>query len=157
MDKTSLDLLPYSRVFSAEPLRPSSSFLPMNLLTCVTAHFWLYLLTPVPVLTYLSSIFKHSAFLAHFRCLFQFGLSWWLSGKESVCQCRRHGFDPWVRKMPCRRKWLPIPGFSPEKSDGHRSLGGYSPWDHKRVEHREGNDNPLQYSCLENPMDGGAW
>ena len=22
---------------------------------------------------------------------------------------------------------------------------------------REGNDNPLQYSCLENPMDGGAW
>ena len=21
----------------------------------------------------------------------------------------------------------------------------------------EGNDNPLQYSCLENPMDGGAW
>ena len=22
---------------------------------------------------------------------------------------------------------------------------------------REGNDTPLQYSCLENPMDGGAW
>ena len=22
---------------------------------------------------------------------------------------------------------------------------------------REGNGNPLQYSCLENPMDGGAW
>ena len=22
---------------------------------------------------------------------------------------------------------------------------------------REGNDNPLQYSCLENPMDGGTW
>ena len=21
----------------------------------------------------------------------------------------------------------------------------------------EGNGNPLQYSCLENPMDGGAW
>jgi len=21
----------------------------------------------------------------------------------------------------------------------------------------EGNDNPLQYSCLENPMDGGTW
>ena len=39
MDKTSLDLLPYSIVFSAESLRPSSSFLPMNLLTCVTAHF----------------------------------------------------------------------------------------------------------------------
>ena len=28
------------------------------------------------------------------------GLSWWLSGKESTCQCRRHGFDPWVSKIP---------------------------------------------------------
>ena len=28
------------------------------------------------------------------RCLQ--GLPWWLSGKESACQCRRHGFDPWV-------------------------------------------------------------
>ena len=24
----------------------------------------------------------------------------WLSSKESACQCRRHGFDPWVRKIP---------------------------------------------------------
>ena len=27
------------------------------------------------------------------------GLSWWLSGKESAGQCRRHGFDPWSRKI----------------------------------------------------------
>ena len=26
-------------------------------------------------------------------------LSWWLSGKESICQCGRHGFDPWSRKI----------------------------------------------------------
>ena len=32
------------------------------------------------------------------------GLSRWLSGKESACQCRRQGFDPWVRKIPWRRK-----------------------------------------------------
>ena len=25
---------------------------------------------------------------------------WWLSGKESACQCRRRGFDPWVGKIP---------------------------------------------------------
>ena len=25
---------------------------------------------------------------------------WWLSGKESACQCRGHGFDPWSRKIP---------------------------------------------------------
>ena len=33
-------------------------------------------------------------------------------GKESTCQCRRHrrsGFDPWVRKIPWRRKWQPTP------------------------------------------------
>ena len=32
------------------------------------------------------------------------------SGKESTCQCRRckrHEFDPWVRKIPWRRKWQP--------------------------------------------------
>ena len=28
------------------------------------------------------------------------GLPWWLSGKESICQCRRHGFDPWSGKIP---------------------------------------------------------
>ena len=27
-------------------------------------------------------------------------LPWWLSGKESACQCRRLWFDPWVRKIP---------------------------------------------------------
>ena len=30
------------------------------------------------------------------------------SGKESACQCKRHGFDPWVGKIPWRRKWPPI-------------------------------------------------
>ena len=35
------------------------------------------------------------------------GLPWWLSGQESACQCRKCGFDPWVRKIPWRRKWQP--------------------------------------------------
>ena len=26
------------------------------------------------------------------------GLPWWLSGKASACQCRRHGFNPWSGK-----------------------------------------------------------
>ena len=34
-------------------------------------------------------------------------LPWWLSGKESTCQYRRHGFDPWVGKILWRRKWPP--------------------------------------------------
>jgi len=33
------------------------------------------------------------------------GLPWWLRGKESAYQCRGHKFDPWVGKIPWRRKW----------------------------------------------------
>ena len=28
-------------------------------------------------------------------------LPWWFSGEESICQCRRHRFDPWSGKIPC--------------------------------------------------------
>ena len=46
----------------------------------------------------------------------------------SCCQgCRKHGFDPWVRKIPLRRKWQSTPVFLSGKSHGHRSLVGYSP------------------------------
>ena len=31
-------------------------------------------------------------------------LSGWLSGKESACQCRRHGFDPWTGKIPLEKE-----------------------------------------------------
>ena len=55
-------------------------------------------------------------------------LPWWLSGKESTCQCRRCGFEPRVKKIPWRRKWQPIPVFLPEKPYRLRSLAGYSPW-----------------------------
>ena len=44
------------------------------------------------------------------------------------------GFDPWVRKIPWRRKWQPTPVFSPGKSHGWRSLIGYSPWGHKELD-----------------------
>jgi len=49
-------------------------------------------------------------------------LPWWLSGRESTCQSRRLLFNPWVRRIPWRRKW-----------------------------------QLLQYTCLGNPMDRGAW
>ena len=38
-------------------------------------------------------------------------LSWWPNDKESVCQGRRHSFDPWVGKSPWRREWQPTPVF----------------------------------------------
>ena len=46
----------------------------------------------------------------------------WHNGEESTCQCKRLGFDPWVRTfLEVRNSYL------------------------------------LQYSCLENPMDGEVW
>ena len=45
------------------------------------------------------------------------------------------GFNPWVGKMPWRRKWQQTPIFLPEKSHGQMSLAGYSLWDHKRDGH----------------------
>ena len=54
------------------------------------------------------------------------GLPRWLSGKESACQCRRHGFNPWVEKIPWRRKWQPTPVFLLGKNT--ESLAGHSPW-----------------------------
>ena len=43
-------------------------------------------------------------------------------------------FDPWVGKIPWRRKWQPTLVFLPGKSHGQRSLGGYSPRGHKELD-----------------------
>ena len=59
------------------------------------------------------------------------GFPRWLYSKESVCQCRKQGFDPWVGEIPCRRKWQPTPVFLPGKFHEQRSLKGYSPCGHK--------------------------
>ena len=61
--------------------------------------------------------------------------NWWHNGKESNCQCRRHGFNPGVRKIHWRRKWQPTPVFLPGKFHGQRSLMGYSLWGCKTVRH----------------------
>ena len=54
-------------------------------------------------------------------------LTRWLSDKESTCQCRRHkssGLDPWVGKIPWRRKWQPTPVFLPGESPWTEEPGG---------------------------------
>ena len=69
-----------------------------------------------------------------------------------------------------RRQWQPTPVLLPGKSHGWRSLVGCSPWSRwgsdttERLDFHfslscigEGNGNPLQCSCQENPRDGGAW
>ena len=54
-------------------------------------------------------------------------------GKESACNCKRPGFDPWDRKIPWRTEWLPGSVFLPGESHGQRSLEGYSPWSCKEL------------------------
>ena len=69
-----------------------------------------------------------------------------------------------------RRQWHPTPVLLPRKSHGQRSLVGCSTWGRPKSQTQlsnfshfslsrigEGNGNPLQCSCLENPRDGGAW
>ena len=69
-----------------------------------------------------------------------------------------------------RRQWHPTPVLLPGKSHGWRSLEGCSPWGCWGSDMTEwlpflfslscigeGNGNPLQCSCLENPRDGGSW
>ena len=74
------------------------------------------------------------------QLMLSIGLPRWLSGKESACQCRRHqrcGFNPWVRKIPWRRKWQPTPVVFPGESYGQRSLMGYTAWGRKELETSE--------------------
>ena len=68
------------------------------------------------------------------------GLPRWLSGKESGCQCSRHKrcrYNPWVGKIPWKRKWQPTPVFLPGEFHGQRSQVGCSPWGHKELDTTE--------------------
>ena len=63
-------------------------------------------------------------------------------------KCKRCGFDPWIGKIPWKRKWQPTPIFLPEKSYGQRGLAGYSPWDHRELDTREQLTLPLPKSVI---------
>ena len=94
--------------------------------------------------------------------------------------------ETWVQSLgqedPQEKEMAATPVLMPGKFHGWRSLVGYSPWGHKEGfpggsdskvsvcnagdpgsipelgrSPGEGNGSPLQYSCLENPMVGGAW
>ena len=53
----------------------------------------------------------------------------------------RFRFYPWIRKVPWRRACQPTPVLLPEKSQGQRSLVGYSPQGHKESNMTEGNEH----------------
>ena len=56
---------------------------------------------------------------------------------KSHLQCRRPRFDPWVGKMPWRRKWQPTPVFLPGEFHGRGSLVVYGPWGHNELDTAE--------------------
>ena len=74
----------------------------------------------------------------YFRYEILRGFSGDTSGKEPAFQYRRqkrHGFNPWVGKIPWRRAWQPTLVFLP--GDSPRSLAGYSPRGHKESDMTE--------------------
>ena len=95
-------------------------------------------------------------------------------GKLQSMESLRVGHD-WLTSLSLftfihwRRKWQPTPVFLPGESQGQRSLVGCRLWGRTESDTTErlnfyfslsfigeGNGNPLQYSCLENPRDRGA-
>ena len=90
--------------------------------------------------------------------LVKVGLPWWLSGKETTCQCRRCGFYSWVGKIPWRSKQQPTPVFLPGKSHGQRSLEDSSPWGHKELDTTEhstankGESQVILVDCHQRPL-----
>ena len=101
--------------------------------------------------------------------------------KAFIFDARKQWVDLWLTQILVqgltlpnrstrRRQWHPTPVLLPGKSHGQRSLVGCSPWDREELDTTErlhfhlsfscigeGNGNPLQCSCLENPRDDGAW
>ena len=96
-------------------------------------------------------------------------LLWEFRGPSVLLQIELFHSFLWLSSIG-RRQWQPTPVLLPGKSHGWRSLVGCSPWGRwesdttERLHFHfslscigEGNGNPLQFSCLENPRDGGAW
>ena len=101
---------------------------------------------------------------------------WFLTPRDMIC--RLQTLTPSIIRFHLihskgriqRKQWQPTPVLLPGNSHGWRSLVGCSPWGRKESDRterlhfhfslsciEEGNGNPLQHSCLENPKDGGAW
>ena len=74
-------------------------------------------------------------------------------GKEPTCQHKRHrrlGFNPWVGKIPWRRKWQPTPAFLPGESHGQRS-----PWGRRESDTTE-HTHRTEMSGCQGLGEGGA-
>jgi len=53
------------------------------------------------------------------------------NGKKICLQCRRPGLNPWVGKIPLKKKWQPTPVCFLGEFHGQKSMVGYSPQGHR--------------------------
>ena len=107
----------------------------IHLQTLPLTRYEYFIFFPTPALLYHREWSTVSGWL-----WFQLGLPRRLSGKESVCQCRRCS-----GKIPWKRKWQPTPVFLPGKSHGQRSLMGYNPWGRRES---DTTNWPSTHACL---------
>ena len=87
------------------------------------------------------------------------GLPGGASDKEPAChcsRCKRHGFDPWVGKIPWGRAWQPTFVFSPGESHGRRRRVGYSPWGHKKLDMIKAPQHACMHRRLTSGFPGGS-
>ena len=75
-----------------------------------------------------SDVTEHACILFMQICTDYRGLPGGSDDKGSPCNAGDTGFEPWVRKIPWRREWLPTLVFMPGESHGHQSIEGYWPW-----------------------------
>ena len=139
---------------------------------------WFYLL---PVQGTLKSVLQHHSSKASIlwcSAFFIAQLSYpYMTTGKTIASTRRTFvgkvmslFFNMLSRLVQRRQWHPTSVLLPGKSHGRRSLVGCSPWGRYESDTTEqlhfhfslscigeGNGNPLQCSCLENPRDGGAW
>ena len=81
---------------------------------------------------------QHQSFSEYLGLIsFRMGLPWWLAWLSICLQCGRPRFDPWVGKIPWKRKWQSTLALLPGKSHGQRSLIGYSPRGRKQSDMTE--------------------
>ena len=103
------------------------------------------------------------------------GLPRWLRWQRIHLQYGRPGFNPWVGKIPRRRKWQPTLVLLPGESHGQRTLVGYSPWgckesdttevtQHNKAPHRteasgcpDGRKRQLTNHAGRHPFSRGEW
>ena len=83
------------------------------------------------------------------------GLVWRLSSKEPTCQCRRLGFNPWVRKILWRRKWHPHSSILVWETPWSEEPAQKSSWGRKRVRHDSVTTQQQQQQMEDRVQEGG--